>query len=147
MKSNVIINTLNEAGKYEDIKNILKSIIMEPHKSYPVRMYLDNDGHVNSSVEGSDVREQAARLLVFLDSEMEVDRSDFKFEDLFRLILSTTNDLLHNYAVDVSHRSIPTIDMEKIRSYEVLQNMLDCFWDDDNEGWTIPDGWKAEKKG
>lgn len=49
--------------------------------------------------------------------------------------------LLHNYAVSISHRKVPEIDMENIRVWEILDNMLIC-WND--EEWNIQDGWKKE---
>ena len=52
--------------------------------------------------------------------------------------------MLHNYSVSLSHRNEPTEDMDDIRTWEILDNLIFCFRldEEDNLHWSIPEGWK-----
>ena len=136
---------LLEAGRYSAILNILEKIIKDDQSSYPTDAYRDYSlKETKWRVDGEDVRKQAA--ILYAKISFEVDET-LKEEDYFYLrqyISSETCMMLHNYAVSISHRNDnPKEDMEVIRTWEILENLL--FNLDDVSSWTIPNGWEADE--
>ena len=73
---------------------------------------------------------------------METDkRLSDSFWNLYQYVHTHTDTLLHNYSVRISHRKEPLIDMEIIRAWEILDNLIINRTGEDN--WHIPEGWKT----
>lgn len=136
----MIKQILTHAGRYNDTVNILENIIIENVNEYPVYMCVSN-GKVTNFVSGVFVREEAAKLLLSINNDIKI--SGYQpFPNLERYVITRTNDLLHNYAVALTHGAEPTTDIDIIRTWEILQNLIICYHDDD---WNIPEGWKYKK--
>lgn len=137
---------LIEAGRYDQVMDILNKTTQLSDHSFPVNCYSDN-GKASFRVDGSDVRNEAYNLIQGIETDaintMVVD----DFENLFQYVHSHTDMLLHNYAVNVSHgQSNPNPDMDNIRVWCILDNLIMCLGIqncDDGWDWDIPDGWKA----
>lgn len=140
----MIKDNLKEAKRYDEVVNILKNIISDNQSAYPVTAFVDNDGKTKWDVDGSLVKEEASRFLDVIENGETKQMSIDDFLYLTQVIHTETDMRLHNYAVAISHRSEPHIDMEQIRSYEILENLLYNL--DDVDKWTIPDGWKKIEK-
>lgn len=142
-EDNPIKQELERANKYDDVKEVLIRITMNNSLSYnyPVDPFTDEDGTTKWRIDGNEVKFEAYRLLYYIDG---LNKSDFTGEDFSNLrqyVTTRTNILLHNYTVSLSHRNEPKTDMDLIRTWEVLDNLLYCLGDDN---WRIPDGWKRK---
>ena len=157
---------LLEAGRYGSVLNILEKITNDNQSTYPTDPYVvyystktecrDDSRPIHTCadcssketkwrVDGEDVRKEASKLISRISLEQD---ETIKEEDYFNLrqyISTETCRMLHNYAVSISHRNDnPKEDMEVIRTWEILENLL--FNLDDVSSWTIPNGWKADKE-
>lgn len=141
-----IKETLVEAGRYEQIVEILKKTIMTKQGNFPVGCYADEDGRVKRDVRGIDVRIEASQFMIAIEDNTIMDMIAEDFPNLDKYVHSTSDMLLHNYAVGIAHRkNHDENDAEKMRLWCILANLIDCMniRDDDTEGWYVPDGWKA----
>lgn len=142
----MIKKKLTEALRYNQVTGILKYIISEDLAySIPVDAYIDSSGKTSWRVDGRVVTKEAKLLLQTIEDDVD-EESVFpgSFESLEQYVHSHTNMLLHNYAVTISHRTVPNdMDMEVIRSWLILDNLLICFGSKD---WSIPDGWKYKNE-
>lgn len=138
----MIKNTLIEANRYEDIINILNNIIKStPDASIPVNAFVAEDGKTKWEVDGKIVVEEAKILLQLISGEDTSGIIDFKHLDQF--VRTKTYTFLHNYAVAISHRKESNIDIDVIRSWEILDNLIINFEDiKKGDEWHVPDGWK-----
>lgn len=136
-----IKSILMEANRYDDVMSIIRDIIVDNQRSYPVNAFVKNN-EIKWHVDGAHVRSEAHRLL-YLICEDKCIGSDDDFVNLSSYVESRTDMFLHNYAISISHRNEPDVDMEYTRCWEILDNLLRC-WNikDDEFEWDIPDGWK-----
>ena len=143
MKS--IKEKLLEAGRYNSVLSILEKIIKDDQSSYPVDAYKDySSTETKWRVDGDFVRNEASKLISKITLEEDKTINEKEYFYLEQYISTETCQMLHNYAVSISHRNDnPREDMEVIRTWEILENLL--FNLDDVSSWTIPDGWKVEK--
>lgn len=150
---NMYINlkrTLKEAGRYKQVKSILKNIISTKEESFTVNPYFDgNDKMVVMRVDGDELRKQAKKLLSYMKKDDYCIYHIEKFDKL-KLYIDSINDIyLHNYATKVSHRNAPDEDlMESIRCYYILWyffNYIELEFETDAK-WEIPAGWKKKKE-
>ena len=131
---------LKEANRYDAIQQILKDIVADNQQTYPVDPFIDNDHKTKWRVDGDNVRKDAKELLRIIDNN-EAINTDFLY--LTQYVRTKSDALLHNYAVSISHRNEPKIDMEKIRCWEILDNLLtNCCNGQLDDDWYIPTGWK-----
>ena len=145
---NMYINlkrTLKEAGRYKQVKYILKNIISTNEKSFPIYARFGDNGKILLYVNGRKVRKQAKRLLSCIKVDDYCLYHIEKFDKL-QLYIDSINDIyLHNYTLEVSHRNAPDEDlMESIRCYCILWhffNYIELEFETDAK-WEIPDGWK-----
>lgn len=142
--------TLKEAGRYKQVKSILKNIISTNEKSFPVKPYFDGkDEMVVMHVDGDELRKQAKKLLSYMKKDDYRIYHIEKFGTLQIYINSTSDIYLHNYATGVSHRDAPDEDlMESIRCYCILWyffNYIELEFETDAK-WEIPAGWKKKKE-
>ena len=140
----IIRKILEDAGRYYDCFNILHNIINEfdEDTNYPCP-HKDDNGERKERIKGKLIIDEASKLLPLIQSDQEVDRTKYDFDNLRSYISFKTNIMLHNYAVDISHHNDPDDDMETIMGFMVLENLLDCWRiSDDNFFWTIPETWK-----
>ena len=150
MVTNNIKTALIEAHRYEDIKNILNGIISDTEYSYPVNAYSNSDGKILYSVSGYVVRYEASKLMEIIETAKNEDiLENINFKSLSIYVNSRSDNMLHNFAVDISHRQIPSIDIDTIRNWEILDNLITVLYTgiiiDDEDGtwsWDIPKGWK-----
>lgn len=139
-----IKNVLEEANRYEDVISIINHIIKDYNAlSYPVNPFIYK-GSIKNSVDGKMVRKEASNILKSIE-ENEYDLKSDDFLNLHRYVKSHANDLLHNFAVSISHRVDPIIDIDIIRSWMILDNLIDNLdiinnYDNDHR-WYIPKGW------
>lgn len=110
----------------------------------PVDAFVADDGTTHWRVNAAFVRYEAITLLETIETETEKDKTEKDFWNLYQYVKSTSDMLLHNYAVSISHRKVPETNMDDIRIWEILDNMLICWNLEDDEEWFIPDGWKKE---
>lgn len=91
------------------------------------------------------VKKEAERL-VYLINEEKVEKLSEDLPNLTQFVEKLSDVKLHNYAVSISHRiQPPAIDMEIIRSWEILENLLNyaiIVQQIPEIVWGIPDGWK-----
>lgn len=151
---NTIKETLIEAGRYEEIKKILKNIIFNIKDiQLPVNPFAGDGGKIQYYVKGCFVKEEAAKLFIVLTEKEEIEMQ-CSLDNLFKYVHSYACILMHNYANMISHRKNPELDvsMEDIRCWEILDNFLACYIaglleSEDEDGkyeWSIPDGWKKQ---
>ena len=137
-----MINILKNAGRYEEVVNILKNIICDNNLTgtYPVDAFIDLDNTTRWRIDSKLIKEEATAFLQLLENGCNIAEPDEYF-NLNQYIMSKSNMLLHNYAISISHRNNPedNINMENIRIWLCLGNLLDNLNDTDKY---IPDGWK-----
>ena len=143
-------DVLKAAGRYDSVIKILNNIERDvnPSVAYPVDPYIDDSGNTSWRISGSDIRYEANIMLTKLIASE--DTSEDKFLNLNLYCSSMANMYLHNYAISISHRNKPTIDMEDIRTWLCVGAIIDAphctlygttfSWDEPN---IIPVGWKA----
>lgn len=141
MIKNTIKSALEKSNRYDDIIGILDEITKKNDASYPVNTFMDANGEARIRVDGNRVRNEAAELLKLINSD-EFDENNIKFPNLMEYVRTQSDTLLHNYAIQISHRIEPDIDMDIIRCWVILDNILICL----NSGyllddWAIPSGW------
>lgn len=146
-KNNNFKNVLKEANRYDEVINILNKIIKDNKKagSVPVAVFIGENGKAKCDVDGRLVAKEAKNLLVLIDQEVQI--KDNKIFDLFsnlhKYVNSHTDDLLHNYAISISHTSSSIISMESIRPWLILDNLIDnLVIIEDISSWHIPEGWR-----
>lgn len=144
-----IKKTLKEANRYLDISIILSNITKLNCHDYSVFAYEGEDGKIKRRVDGKDVSNEAEKLLKFIDGEITIEDICLfdHFSNLYKYVKSCTDTLLHNYSIDISHGIEPRHDMEDIRSWLILDNLiltLDLDGDWTIGDWTIPVGWRKE---
>lgn len=150
--SNSIKKELEDANRYKDVKTIITNIIKDPNLSgnYPVNPFRDEDGNTKWRVNGDLVKYEAYKLLSVIDGWYdEIDDITGKdFANLFQYITTESDRLLHSYVISLSHRHEPKIDMDVIRTWSIIDNMIchldihDINGEDDDRHWRIPEGWK-----
>lgn len=137
----MIKDILKEANRYEDIRNILNNIIetLDDDMTYPVDAHID-DREIKWKVDGQLLIKEASNLLYLIDTEnINCNNSSDDFLNLLQYVRTKGDRLLHNYAIDISHRSTPCTDMNEIRKWKILENLIHNIG---GELWIIPDGWK-----
>ena len=140
---------LKEANRYEDVIELLDSIITDNtlKKQFPaVSMFVTDNGEIAHNISGEKVVMQAALLKNLIEKDsISIDTNELNF--LFKYTDDILNSALHNYAVSISHRDDPELTgntIERIRILEILNNLLvNHFQPIYNESdWYIPNGWK-----
>lgn len=147
----MIKETLLEAGKYDDVVNILTHIAINTSDDLqPIDAFVGDDGKAVTHVSGIEVIHQALELLQLIKDGLKFEYFESpemaeKFETLQHFVESNTDMMLHNYAVNISHKAKPNIEMDQIRSWLILDNLLLNFGIEDEEHeWYIPEGWKSD---
>lgn len=136
---------LQNANKYEDVTKILTDISKDTEYDYPVDAYVTDEGKTKWRVDGKTVQTEAARLLAIIKNP-SITADPYDFINLRVYATSISNMYLHNYAVHISHRTTPLEDMDNIRSWEVLENLIYHIQNkqlnpDDHSSWEILKGW------
>lgn len=134
---------LQKANRYDQIKQILTGLANDTEGNYPVKAFVNEDGETKWRVNGKDVHDEAKKVLQIIDSKT------LEQADVGNLLanVSTMADMhLHNYAVYLSHRKTPTVTMDTVRKYEVLEHLLNhiykkSYYDEIEATYTIPEGW------
>ena len=66
------------------------------------------------------------------------------FDNLLRYVTHATDVLLHNYSVHLSHDREQDYDkMDRIKCWEILDNLLYNLYEAIEGDWAIPKGWKS----
>lgn len=144
-----VIETLRKSNRLLDVKCILYDII-ERTEGYggdlPVRPCIDDDKLI-THVKSKDVYSEARHLFEMLSSLSIADDSKehgvdsyMHRDEYFNLSLYVSDHsdmLLHNYAVEVSHRMVGEMN-DEIRVWCVLSNLFDNMYSDE---WDVPAGW------
>ena len=144
---------LEEAGRFDSSVAILKKVITcLQDNSFPVDPFVDDNNMTQWRVEGKKCKEQAAQILQIITDEVIINKDDLvgKLNDIYYLIKSNTDIKLHNYAIYQSHRKTPMDNMETIRNYLVLADLI-LNLDTKNEiysdySWIVPESWKYKKE-
>lgn len=141
MNSKEIEKILKEAGRYVDVLSILAEIINtnKVPDDAPVSAYLNSDGELTYHVDGKLVRKEASTLLNMLIHEEDL---AINISHLDKYITSTTDIMLHDYALYLSHGVIPEHTIDEINQWQVLRIVTNSFSFDG--GWYIPAGWKRK---
>lgn len=145
------IETLKEAGRYEQVMETLLLIACNNNTYLPVRPYFQK-GEAISRVLTSDLRAGIRYLLKKIKSNTRVapgDEGGFSLLSPLEQYISSEADIkMHNYANMCSHKKVALeSDLEEIRVYSIIHSII-CYmenpeWDDI---WEIPEGWKAYKE-
>lgn len=142
----VVKRVFEEANRYEEVVNLLTKISELNHMSYAIRPVIDGEGNVTRSLSGGCISREAKRLLELIVQGATlrsiVSESDADgFENLRKYISNETDVLLHNYAIHLSHGCNPTMDIDTIRVWLILNNFFFCI---NMEGvrWSIPKTWE-----
>lgn len=144
-----VIDTLRKSNRLLDVKCILYDII-ERTEGYggdlPVRPCID-DNKLITHVKSKDVYSEARHLFEMLSSLSITDDSkdsgvgscmyEDEYSNLSLYVSDHSDMLLHNYAVEVSHRMGGEMN-DEIRVWCVLSNLLDNIYFDE---WNVPAGW------
>lgn len=145
-----VIETLRKSNRLLDVKCILYDII-ERTEGYggdlPVRPCID-DNKLITHVKSKDVYSEARHLFEMLSSLSIPDDSKEicvgpcmmhgdEYSNLSLYVSDHSDMLLHNYAVEVSHRMGGEMN-DEIRVWCVLSNLLDNMYSDE---WDVPAGW------
>lgn len=139
----MIKDILKEANRYDDVMGIIESIILNTEsRSYPVDAYINDEGETRWRVDGDLIKYEAVKLLKTISEGSEHETIGKDFMNLEQYVLSHSNMLLHNYAVSISHRKEPETDIDVIRVWEILDNLLINWSGDGIDDWYIPNGWK-----
>ena len=141
-----IKSILKEANRYDDVVEILKTIIVSPNiNHYAVALYYDKDGTVRNDVDAGSVKLEAAIVLLCIEGILDYEQQDIIYLSALPVYLDDmTNTLLHNYAVSLTHKEEPNIGIDTIRCFSIITNLVDCIGGGFMENYTIPDGWKKE---
>lgn len=145
-----VIDELRKSNRLLDVKCILYDIIehTEGHGDVdlPVRPSIDDDKLI-THVKSKDVYSEARHLFEMLSSlsiaddskESCVDSCMYRdeYSNLSLYVRDHADMLLHNYAVEVSHRLGGEMN-DEIRVWCVLSNLLDNMYSDE---WDVPAGW------
>lgn len=139
----IIKDVLKEAERYDEILNIIVNIASGDESSFPVNAYKSGE-NTKWRVDGALVRKEAIELLqLIFKNEPNTDvENDDRFFNLLQYVETESDTLLHNYAVSISHRREPYIDMEIVRCWNILVNLLYNYYENT---WDIPTGWKRIK--
>lgn len=145
-----VIETLGKSNRLFDVASILHDIIehMEGYGDVdlPVHPCID-DNKLITHVKSKDVYSEARHLFEMLSSLSIPDDSKEscvgscmygdEYSNLFLYVRDYSNMLLHNYAVEVSHRMGGEMN-DEIRVWCILSNLLDNIYSDE---WDVPAGW------
>lgn len=140
---------LKDANRYDDICNILKEIANIKDYDLPVRAFVSRKGGWENRIIVSNLKSESKLLLEILSQDLD---SDFDmciddYENLYEFVNTYADDLLHNYAVSLSHKKDPEYNIEKVRPWLILSNLLICLTvTTKEEPWSIPDGWKKNDR-
>jgi hypothetical protein len=149
-----IKTALKEAGRYNQVLYILNSIIHDEDlhtNSYPSNAYVTRGGQSSWRVNGYSVMFAAITLHHIISEDLRVDCTTEEFFFLKQHVDSVCDMILHNYAIEISHRGSHTTSMDKIRGWLVLLDILQSYGFFMNDGceetedrvlFYIPDGWK-----
>ena len=128
---------LIDAGRYEDILKVLNDIINSNLSIYPVRPFVDVDFKVKTQVNYYFVKNEAKKLLNVIEKNEENDPCEFN--NLLQVVNTKRHTLCNNYVVSLSHKKFPKIELEEIRIWMTLENLIDNLYDDK---WNVPEGWR-----
>ena len=143
---------LKEAGRYDDICNILNDIISDDSfDSYTVDPYINDQGDTKRRVTRESLRSEGSEFLKLINGDgyeyMNTPIFNNSFSNLCSYVKTKTNMLLHNYSVSISH-GIDPMDIEKIKPWQVLDYIIMQLRIDklrlDNDTFYIPDGWRKK---
>ena len=138
----MIKRKLKKANRYDDVMEILKNITRLENIEYPVNAFVNDDDRISYHIPGHVIRSEANDLIRGIYNNFSVTDFGGPFINLFRFVESKTNRLIHNYAVDITHRRVPNSNsMNEIRSWLVLWNILIGI-DTENRNWEVPKGWR-----
>ena len=144
-----VIETLGKSNRLFDVASILHDIIERMERyggDLLVRPCID-DNKLITHVKSKDVCSEARHLFEMLSSLSITD--DYKescvdscmygdeYSNLSLYVSDYSDMLLHNYAVEVSHRMGGEMN-DEIRVWCILANLLDNMYTDE---WDVPAGW------
>ena len=144
-----VIETLGKSNRLFDVASILHDIIERVERyggDLLVRPCID-DNKLITHVKSKDVCSEARHLFEMLSSlsitddskESSVDSCMYgdEYSNLSLYVSDYSDMLLHNYAVEVSHRMGGEMN-DEIRVWCILANLLDNMYSDE---WDVPAGW------
>lgn len=135
-------SVLEEAGRYESSIEILNCMI---------KYFVANDDEVKYHLYTYKCKDQAAQILKVITDEVIIGKDDLvgKLDDIYYHISTEADIMLHEYAINQSYQIKPIYDIENIRSYLVLVNLiiyLNINNDiDSDKSWSVPKGLEREK--
>lgn len=133
---------LEEANRYDDVVEILKTTIASVRRNPAVGLYFDKDGNVRNDVDAKSIKLEVSILLLCIEGVLDYTQHDFTSLSVY--ITDMTDTLLHNYANSLTHKEEPNTGIDTIRCFSIITNLVDCIQAGIMENWTIPDGWKKE---
>lgn len=145
MRKTTIKDTLVNAGRYDDVMELLEKAKHASEPNCPVICHNDGTGHVCYDVYPKDVKAGAEAVIALINANVP----NFPFSDnldaLYWYIRTMAQHAMINYAVGVSHRQVPDdVLADNIRIYLILKNLIEAN-DVDDTDWNIPDGWKSNR--
>lgn len=139
-------SVLIKGNRYIDAVNMLYEIVNSTSNDFPLHHpYIDENNVTHWRVNGEEVRKQASLLLSLLDNDSCGD-TDEDFTHLMAYLNSELEVYMINYAVAMSHNHTPENDIEVVRRWSILSNLVNC-WGAINRDmpWYIPEHWCKER--
>lgn len=140
-------SVLIKGNRYIDVVNMLCEIVKSTSNDFPLHHpYMDEKNVTHWRVNGEEVRKQAFLLLNMIDNNSCGD-TDEDFTHLRAYLHSESEIYMINYAVAMSHNHKPENDIEVVRRWLILSNLVDC-WGEINRDmpWYISEHWCKERE-
>ena len=138
-----IIEVLKDAGRLEDILDLINKIRDKSNRATSLPLFtpqVDDNWKAHYRIDADLVFIEAGLLLSAIENKSINTRLD-ELRNLWAYVYSETEILLHNYTVSLSHRKHPKDDIDVIRIWCILENLIINIG---SEYWEIADGWKKK---
>ena len=137
----IIRKLLEVLNRYDDIKEILNTILEDNQYHYLINTFFVEDSKWH--VYGEDVKKEASDLLRLFDDDLnELGDREKDYNNLRQYVSTVVCSLLHNYSLSLTYRNTPTFTISDIISWEILNYILSNL--DNLFKLEIPKCWKKK---
>lgn len=152
---------IKEAGRYEEVMEIINKILMEcvgDNDTYPISL-TSKGRKLNDVTDVEDIVRGIKLWMKYIEIEetqenMEAIKDEAQLLNELMLVIDSDLDMkLHNFGVDISHRKdVDESELETARAYGVLWSSINYFMyfglDEDFSfiPFEVPKGWKKIKE-
>ena len=134
---------IKAANRYEEVLEVLNSIISDTREYYPVcYTHIVENGSLCNFLKGDLLRDEVELLHQLIEVGSAGKTSD-KFRYARAYFNNELETKLHNFGINFTHSTeLDYKALEEIRVFAIIDNMLSCWDFPDNCDWSIPDGWR-----